>query len=130
MRLIRSRRAGRGTGAAAKRLPHAALLLLAAILAAAVIYLTWPQRSSILCEQLPELAALAVCAATLLVFSFRALSTARATGEDLRIAGSAAILAALAFFLSARYLAEYRQPCVDVQRQLHPSTPTTKPGSR
>ncbi len=116
MRLTRARRRNIG----GKRLPHAALLLLAALLAAAVVYLTWPQRSSVFCEQLPELAALAVCAATLLVFSFRALSTARTLGEDLRIAGSSAILAALAFFLSARFIAEYRKPCVDVQQQLHP----------
>ena len=102
-----------------RRLPHAALLLLSTLLASAVIFLTWPTRSAIFCEQLPQLAALAACAATLLVFSFRGLAAARAVQGDWKIAGGSAILAALAFFLCARFIAEYRKPCAAVQQQFH-----------
>ncbi len=100
-----------------RRVPHAALLVLAALLAGAVVFLTWPARAAVFCEQLPQLTALAVCAATLLVFAFRALASARAAREPAYIAGSAAILAALAFFLSAHFVAQYRKPCVAVQKQ-------------
>ncbi len=104
-----------------RRLPHGALLLLAVLLAGVVIFLTWPARASVFCEQLPELAALAVCAATLLVFCFRALAgiAALGAGNERRIAGGAAVLAGLAFFLSAHFIAQYRKPCVAVQQQLH-----------
>ena len=107
-------------------MPHAALLLLSALLAGVVIYLTWPARSAVFCEQLPQLTALGACAATLLVFSFRGLATARAVQEDLRVTGGSAILAALAFFLSARFVAEYRKPCVTVQQQLQPPAAAPK----
>ncbi len=105
-------------------MPHAALLLLSALLAGVVIFLTWPARSAVFCEQLPQLTALGACAATLLVVSFRALATARAVHEDLRVAGGSAVLAALAFFLSVRFIAEYRKPCVTVQQQFHPQAAT------
>ena len=120
-----------------KRLPHAALLVLSALLAGVVIFLTWPSRVMVFCEQLPELTVLAACAATLLIFSFRALAlrsksagarrAARADGvrrtgiDDARIAGGAAILAALAFFLSVHFVAQYRRPCVSVQQQFVPA---------
>ncbi len=125
-----------------RRLPHAALLILTAFLAAAVGYLTWPARAAIFCERLPQLTALAACAAALLVLAFRALSTATrarsspqsglqsgpgpgtAPQEDRRIAGGAAILAALAFFLAAHFIAQYRRPCADVQQQVRPPQPT------
>lgn len=110
-----------------KRLPHAALLVLAALLAGATGYITWPSRVTVLCEQLPELTAMAACAATLLVFSFRALSAARATQQDWRIAAGSAILAGLALFLSAHFITQYRKPCMDVQRQFHPSTAAKRP---
>ena len=117
--------AGRATGSRSRKpLPHAALLLLAAALAGVVGYMTWPTRVTVLCEQMPSLAAFAMCAATLLVFSVRSLATARAAGQDLRIAGSAAILAGLAFFLSVHFVAQYRKPCVAVQQQLHPAPAT------
>ncbi len=103
-----------------RALPHAALLLLSALLGGSVVFLTWPARAAIFCEQLPELAVLAVCAAVLLVFSFRALAGASVLGEDRRIAGGAAILAALAFFLAVHFLAEYRKPCVAIQKHLQP----------
>lgn len=99
-------------------LPHGALLLLGALLASVVAFMTWPTRAAIFCEGMPELAVLAVCAATLLVFSFRALPAAATAGQDKRIAGGAAILAGLAFFLSIHFLVEYRRPCVEVQQQL------------
>ena len=110
----------------------AVLLALSALLAAVVVFLTWPTRGTIFCEQLPQLTALAVCAATLLVFCFRTLSltyAARRRGGpgDGRLPGGAAILAALAFFLAAHFIAQYRKPCVAVQRQIqgarqHPQT--------
>jgi TRAP-type uncharacterized transport system fused permease subunit len=102
-----------------KRLPHAALLVLSLALAGAVTWLTWPTRGAVFCEQLPELTALAVCAATLFVFSFRALA-ATGSGEDRRTAGASLILAALAFFLAVHFVAEYRQACRDVQRSVRP----------
>ncbi len=115
------RRTGLTRSARRRRaLPHAALLLLAALLAGSVIYLTWPARVAIFCEQMPELAVLAVCAATLLVFSFRALTAAQALGQDRRIAGGAAILAGLALFLAVHFLSQYRRPCAEVQKQLQP----------
>ncbi len=101
-----------------RRLPHTALLVLAVLLAVAVGYLTWPSRATVLCEQLPELTVLAVCAATLFVFSIRALSGARAAKESWQISAGSAILAALAFFLSAHFIAQYRKVCVAVQQQL------------
>ena len=101
-----------------KPLPHAALLVLGTLLAGSVIYFTWPSRGAIFCEQLPQLTVLAACAAVLLVFSFRAIAAARVAGQDWRIAGGTAILAALALFLSARFLAQYRVPCQAVQQQL------------
>ncbi len=109
-----------------KRLPHAALLVLSALLAGAVVYLTWPTRGAIFCEQLPQLTALAVCAAALLVFSFRALALAHAArqkghSEDRRVAGGSAILAGLAFFLAAHFIAQYRKPCAAVQQQFTPA---------
>ncbi len=85
------------------------------------MYLTWPSRSVIFCERLPQLTSLAVCAAALLVVSFRALSSARAGGGELRIPGGAAVLAALAFFLCAHHIAEYRKPCTALQQQLIPA---------
>jgi len=85
--------------------------------------MTWPSRATVLCEQLPQLAAFAMCAATLLVFSFRALAAARGAGQDGRIAGGSAILAGLAFFLAIHFVAQYRKPCVAVQQQLHPAPP-------
>ena len=105
-----------------KRLPHSALLILSAVLAGVVVYLTWPTRGAVFCEQLPQLTAFAVCAASLLVFSFRALALAYAArqkglSEDARIAGGAAILAGLAFFLAAHFIAQYRKPCAAVQQQ-------------
>ncbi len=103
-----------------RRLPHAALLVLSTLLAGATIFLTWPSRVEVFCDELPQLTVLAACAATLVVFSIRALSVAGSAGEDRRIAGGSAILAALAFFLSAHFLAEYRKPCVEVQQRLHP----------
>lgn len=87
--------------------------------------MTWPSRVTVLCEQLPSLAAFAMCAATLLVFSFRALAAARGAGQDARIAGGSAILAALAFFLAIHFVAQYRKPCIAVQQQLH-SQPAVK----
>ncbi len=108
-----------------KRLPQAALLVLSAALAGFVGYLTWPSRVTVLCEQMPQLAAFAMCAATLLVFSFRAMAGARTAGQDLRIAGSSAILAGLTFFLSIHFVAQYRKPCLAVQQQLH-AQPTVK----
>jgi hypothetical protein len=118
-----------------KRLPEAALLVLSTGLAGAVIFLTWPARGAVFCEQLPQLTALAVCAATLLVFSFRTLALASTTQADRRarnsyIAGSSAVLAALAFFLSAHFIAQYRKPCAAVQQQLQPpghGTPLKRP---
>ena len=128
-----------------KPLPHAALLVLASALAGVVIFYTWPTRTAVSCEQLPELTVLAVCAAILLVFSMRALAAAsrraqpalpRAYPPDPRadrqpdprpnrhIAGGAAILAALAFFLSAHYIRIYRKPCVAVQQHFSPSAKT------
>ena len=108
-------------------MPHAALLLLAALLAGVTGFLTWPTRGLILCEQLPELTALAMCAAALLVVSVRALSAARQGGQDLhtdpRIAGGAAILAGLTLFLSAHFVAQYRKPCLAVQRQVEQRAP-------
>ncbi len=103
-----------------KRLPHTTLLVLSAALAGFVGYLTWPARVTVLCEQLPQLTAFAMCAATMLVFSFRAMAGARTAGQDLRIAGSSAILAGLAFFLAIHFVAQYRKPCFAVQQQLHP----------
>ena len=103
---------------AARRLPHAALLLLAALLAGVTGFLTWPSRGLILCEQMPELAALAVCAATLFVVSCRALSGARQGRQDGRIAGGSAILAGLALFLSVHYVVQYRKPCIAVQHRV------------
>ncbi len=100
--------------------------MLAAGLAGVVIYLTWPARAAVFCEQLPQLTALAMCAATLVVFSFRGMALARAersrggagSAADLRVPGGAAILGALAFFLAAHFIAQYRKPCVAVQQQL------------
>lgn len=103
-----------------KPLPHAALLVLAVLLAGLVVYFTWPSRGTIFCEQLPQLTVLAACAAVLLVFSFRALAASRVAGQDLRIAGGSAILAGLALFLSAHFIAQYRVPCRAVQQQLQP----------
>lgn len=102
-----------------KRLPHAALLVLAALLAGISGFLTWPARPIVSCEQLPQLTAFAVCAATLFVFCFRAIAAAHSSGEDRRIAGGAAILAALAFFLSVHFVVQYRKPCIAVQHRLH-----------
>ena len=96
--------------------PHLALLLLALAEAGVVIFLTWPARHTVLCEQLPELAALALVAAVLLVASIRALGPAT---EDRRLAGGAAIAAGLALFVSAHYLAVWHKPCQDVQKMLH-----------
>ncbi len=104
-----------------RRVPDAALLVLAVLLAGAVVFLTWPARAAIFCEQLPELTALAVCAATLLVFAFRALAHARSAQQPISSAASAAVLAGLAFFLSAHFVAQYRKPCATVQRQFHPA---------
>ena len=101
-------------------MPHAALLVLGVLLAGAVLYLTWPTRSAVYCESLPQLTALAFCAAALLVVSFRALAGARTGGGELRISGGAAVLAGLAFFLCAHHIAEYRKPCAALQQQLVP----------
>jgi hypothetical protein len=101
-----------------RRLPHVALLVLAALLAGVVCYLTWPSRAAVLCEQLPQLTVLAICAASLFVFSIRARSGARDAGESWQLSAGSAILAALAFFLSAHFIAQYRKPCVAVQQQL------------
>ena len=109
-----------------RRLPHAALLFLAALLAGAVTFLTWPGRAAIYCERLPQLTALAACAAALLVLAFRGLAASYRAGnlpgfqEDRRIPAGAAILAGLAFFLAARFIAEYRKPCSAVQQQFTP----------
>lgn len=115
-----------------KRLPHAALLLLSALLAGVVLFLTWPTRVAVFCEQLPQLTALAMCAATLLVFSFRALAlvyTAHRRGEsgNMRTPGGAGILAALAFFVAVHFIAEYRKPCVAVQQQFNQQTQQSPP---
>ncbi len=120
---------------AQRRLPHAALLLLSALLAAAVIYFTWPGRAAIYCERLPQLTALAACAGAFLVLSFRGIASSyRAAGkqaprEDRRVAASAAILAALSFFLAARFIAQYRAPCAVVQQQLAPHRSGQAPGN-
>ncbi len=103
-----------------RRVPHAALLVLAALLAGTVLYLTWPSRSAVYCERLPQLTSLAFCAAALLVVSFRALAGARTGNGELRVPGGAAVLAALAFFLCAHHIAEYRKPCTALQHQLMP----------
>ena len=109
-----------------RALPGAALPVLTALLAGVVIDLTWPTRGAIFCEGLPQLAALSACAAALLVLCFRAL--AAASGPDARrLAAGSAILAGLAFFLSAHFIVQYRRPCAAVQQQLHPSpSPSSK----
>ena len=99
------------------------MLILAAALAAVVAYLTWPTRGTVFCEQLPELTALAVLAAALVIFGFRALGAAGAQQQDRRIAGSAIILAALALFLSVHFIAQYRAACKAVQQQVFPHIP-------
>jgi hypothetical protein len=101
-----------------KRLSPWALLLMAVLLAGFIAFLTWPTRAVITCEQLPELAALAICAATLFVFSVRSLALESSRNGRLTL-GGATILAALAFFLSAHFVAQYRKPCVAVQQRLH-----------
>jgi hypothetical protein len=101
-----------------KRLSPWALLLLAVLLAGSIVFLTWPTRVVITCEQLPELTALAVCAATLFVFSVRSLALESNRNARL-IPGGATVLAALAFFLSAHFVAQYRKPCIAVQQRLH-----------
>ncbi len=120
---------------AERRLPHAALLLLSALLAGTVVYLTWPGRAAIYCERLPQLTALAACGGAFLVLSFRGLAAshgARAVQvprEDRRIAGGAAILAGLSFFLAARFIAAYRAPCAAVQQQVAPHKPGSAPST-
>lgn len=104
-----------------RRLPHFALLLMGLLLSGVVLYYTWPPRAAIFCENMPELGALGACAAVLMVVSFRALSTAPAANEDRRISGSALILAALALFLSVRFIAQYHKPCQAVQQMQHGS---------
>ncbi len=104
-----------------RRVPHAALLVLSALLAGSVVFLTWPARAAIFCELLPQLTALAVCAATLLVFAFRALAAARVARQHSYIAGGAAVLAGLAFFLCAHFIAQYAKPCAAVQKQVRPT---------
>ncbi len=108
----------RGIAKNRKRLSPWALVLLAALLAGFITFLTWPTRVAITCEQLPELAALAVCAATLFVFSVRALAAQTSRNERFLPAG-ATVLAGLAFFLSVHFVALYRAPCVAVQKHLH-----------
>jgi cytochrome bd-type quinol oxidase subunit 2 len=101
-----------------RRISPWALLLLGLLLSGFITFLTWPTRAAITCEQLPELTALAVCAATLFVFSVRSLALDSSHDSRL-ILGSATVLAALAFFLSVHFVALYRKPCVAVQQHLH-----------
>ena len=101
-----------------KRLSPWALLLIGLLLAGVIAFLTWPTRAAITCEQLPELTAFAVCAATLFVFSVRSLALDSSRDSRL-ILGSATVLAALAFFLTVHFVALYRKPCVAVQQHLH-----------
>lgn len=108
----------RGANRAARRVPPAALLVLALVEAGVVLFLTWPTRSLVICDQLPALSALAICAAVLLVASMQAL---KAAGPDRRIAGGAAILAGVSLFVAAHYIANWHKPCVEVQKQLHMS---------
>ncbi len=97
-----------------------ALLLLGLPLAGVIAFLTWPARVAISCEQLPELTALAVCAATLFVFCIRTVAVENTRDRRL-IAAGASILAALAFYLAIHYVALYRKPCIAVQQRLHGS---------
>ena len=100
------------------RVPPAALLVLALAEAAIVIFITWPSRATVLCEQMPELLALAACAAVLFLVSVRALGQ---EGAARAFAGSAAVLAALALFVSVHYVKVWHGPCTAVQHQLHGS---------
>ena len=109
---------------APRRLPQSAVLLLAALLAGAVVFLTWPTRAAIYCERLPELFALAFVAAALLVLAFRGLAAAAATqGGSRYIPGCTALLAGLSFFLAAHFIAQYRKPCAAVQQEFVPHKP-------
>jgi NADH:ubiquinone oxidoreductase subunit 6 (subunit J) len=117
---LRHGKSGRRTR---KRLPHGALLLLSLLLAAATSFLTWPARGAVFCAELPQLTVLAICGAVLFIFSVRSLAAASSLGQDRRISGAAAILSALAFFLSIHFVAQYRQPCVAVQKTVQPASP-------
>ncbi len=95
-------------------------LLLTTLVFAASSWLTLSGGNAVFCERLAPLGVTAALAALLLALAFRQLSrTAGAQQDHARgILGCALLLASVALFLDARFLAQYRAPCAAVQKQL------------